>query len=154
MKILIAIDESDNAFRAVDFVARFLSKDSNITIFSVVPDTASICEMHSPELIPYFQSQRSAFCSIEDKKKDLIKDATQRAKTKLCDSGFKDENIQIKIDTKRKGIARDIIREADSGYDLVVLGRRGISGVKEFFLGSVSNKVIQSVKNSSVLIVN
>ncbi len=154
MKILIAMDESENAFRAVEFVSDSLSRDSEVTLFSIIPDTANICDMQSPELTPYFHSQRNAFCSIEDKKKELVMNAMSRAKQKLNDSGFKDNNINIKILNRKKGIARDIIDEANSGYDLIVLGRRGISGVREFFLGSVSNKVIQGVKSASVLIVN
>jgi nucleotide-binding universal stress UspA family protein len=35
-----------------------------------------------------------------------------------------------------------------------VLGRRGISGIKEFFLGSISQKVINTVKDVSVVFVN
>jgi nucleotide-binding universal stress UspA family protein len=50
-------------------------------------------------------------------------------------------------------VARDIIEEAKSGYGVVVLGRRGLSGIKEFFLGSVSNKVVTTVKDVSVFVV-
>ena len=41
-----------------------------------------------------------------------------------------------------------------SGYDLIVLGKRGLSGVKEFFMGSVSQKVLSLVNDVSVLLVN
>ncbi|MBW1940331.1 MAG: universal stress protein, partial [Deltaproteobacteria bacterium] len=36
----------------------------------------------------------------------------------------------------------------------VVMGRKGISGIKEFFIGSVAQKVLHSVKDVSVLIVD
>jgi len=51
-------------------------------------------------------------------------------------------------------VARDILKEAGNGYDLIVIGRRGISGIREFFLGSVSQKVFSGAKDISVLIVN
>jgi nucleotide-binding universal stress UspA family protein len=38
-KILIAFDDSENAMRAVDYVARFLAKDSRVTLFSVIIDS-------------------------------------------------------------------------------------------------------------------
>ncbi|NNL41126.1 MAG: universal stress protein, partial [Desulfobacterales bacterium] len=53
-----------------------------------------------------------------------------------------------------KGVARDIVKEAQSGYNTIVLGRRGQSGIKEFILGSVSQKVFHLVKDISVLVVN
>lgn len=69
-------------------------------------------------------------------------------------AGFDNDRIRLKVQAKKRGIARDIIEEAHSGYSIVVMGRRGLSGVQEFLLGSVSQKVIYSVKDISVLIVN
>jgi nucleotide-binding universal stress UspA family protein len=72
----------------------------------------------------------------------------------LIDAGFDRQHIALKVEVKKKGAARDIVREARSGYDVIVLGRRGISGIKEFILGSVSQKVFQLAKDLSVLVVN
>ena len=153
-KILVAFDDSENAMRAVDFTAKNLNATGNVTLLSIIPDTASLCEMNSPELIPYFKSQQNNFCILEDKKKELVRQAMDRAKLLLLDAGFSENNIAIKIHTKKRGVARDIIEEARSGYDILVIGRRGISGVKEFFLGSVSQKVFSLAKDISVVIVN
>jgi nucleotide-binding universal stress UspA family protein len=153
-KILIAIDDSENAKRAAAFVAQTFTSDSRITLFSVVPDTASICEMDSPELTPYFVTQQSSFCTIEAKKRELIENALAGAKEDLLAAGFSADAITVKMEAKKKGIARDIADEAQTGYDVVVLGRRGVSGIKEFFLGSISQKVINAVKDVSVLFVN
>ena len=38
--------------------------------------------------------------------------------------------------------------------DTLVIGRRGISGLKEFFLGSVSQKIVNTVKDLSIILVN
>jgi len=51
-------------------------------------------------------------------------------------------------------VARDILSEAENGYDLIVIGRRGLSAVKDFFLGSTAQKVFSGAKDISVLIVN
>ena len=153
-KILVAFDDSENSMRAVAYIARTFNKDNRITLFSVLPDTAALCDMNSPELTAYFKSQQRTFCALEDQKKQLVEDALARAKTKLVEAGFEADQIAIKAEPKKKGIARDIILEAESGYDLLVLGRRGVSGVKEFFLGSISQKVMQSIKDVSVLIIN
>ena len=153
-KVPVALDDSDNAARAVEYVSRNFSADHEVTLFSVIPDTQMLCNMNSPELTPYFWSQRNVFCSLEDKKKELIEAAASRAKDVLMKAGFKKEKIAVKVQAKKKGIARDIVAEAESGYDTIVMGRRGLSGIKEFVMGSVSQKVLHSVKDVNIVIVS
>lgn len=153
-KILIPMDESDNAMRVVEFVAKHFNKDYQIALFNVMLDTAALCNMESPELIPLFKSQQASFCTLENKKRDLILATAERAKEILCVAGFPEQNITIKIENRKSGIARDIINESKNGYDLIAIGRHGTSGIKEFFSGSVSNKVFSSSKNISVLVVD
>ena len=69
-------------------------------------------------------------------------------------AGFNADNITLKTEPKHKGIARDIVSEAQQGYDIVVLGRRGLSSIREFFLGSISQKVLHLAKDMSILLVN
>jgi nucleotide-binding universal stress UspA family protein len=153
-KILVAIDDSENAMRAVEFVADTFTPDTRITLFNVVQDTAAMCEMNSPELTPYFTSEQSSFCLLEEKKKALVNDALHKSKALLKAAGFDEQHVTIKSEIKKSGVARDIIREAQSGYNLIVMGKRGVSGIKEFLLGSVSQKVFHLAKDISVLFVN
>ena len=153
-KILLAIDDSENAIRAVEFVANTFTADNRITLFNVVQDTATMCEMNSPELTPYFTSQQSSFCLLEEKKKELVTEALQKSKTILLDAGFEEKNITIKAEFKKDGVARDIIKEAQSNYNIIVMGKRGVSGIKDFLLGSISQKVFNLAKDISVLFVN
>ena len=153
-RLLVAFDDSENAMRAVEFITKYFTADHKITLFNVLPDSAVLCAMNSPELTPYFLSQKSSFCILDDKKKELIKEAMKKAEQKLVNAGFDKKNIQMKIKNRRIGIARDLIAEAQSGYDVVILGRRGLSGIKEFLIGSVSQKVLHSVKGVSVMIVD
>jgi len=153
-KILLAMDDSENAMRAVEFVANFFTPDNKITLFNVIPDTATLCAMNSPELTPYFISQQSAFCLLEEEKKKLVNEAMQKAKRILLDAKFEERKITIKSEIRKSGIARDIIREAKAGYNVVVMGKRGLSGIKDFILGSVSQKVIHAGKEKKSLIVN
>ncbi len=153
-RILVAFDDSENAMRAVEFIAESFTKEHKITLFSVIPDTAAICDMNSPSLTHYFISKQVEFCALEDQKKELLNEALQKAKEVLLKAGFDKRNITIKPQTRKKGIARDILNEAHSGYDTIVLGRRGLSGVKEFILGSISQKVLHSARDMSVIVVD
>ena len=148
------MDDSDNAVRAAEFVAKSFRPTNKITLFNVMLDTAALCNMDSPELTPLFRTQQSNFCALEDKKRELVTKSVDRAKEILLAAGFPKENISVKIENKKHGVAKDILTEAENGYDLIAMGRRGISGFTEFFLGSTSQKVFHNSKNISVLIVN
>ena len=102
-KVLIAFDDSENALRAVDYAAKVLAKDCRVTLFSVVQDTASICDLQSPELTPYFKSQQDSFCILEQKKHELLNAAQAKAKAILVASGFQESQIRLKSEAKKKG---------------------------------------------------
>jgi nucleotide-binding universal stress UspA family protein len=153
-KILIAFDDSENAMRAVNFVGAHFACDSEITLLSVLQDTEIFCAMQSPELTPYFLEQQAYFCNLENKKKEIVERALHEARSHLITCGFKDQKVVIQLNKRDQGIARDIIKAAmTGGYDLVVLGRKGMSGIKDFILGSVAQKVLHAVKGVSVLLV-
>lgn len=153
-KLLVAFDDSENAMRAVEFISQSFTPDHEITLFSVIPDTAAFCDMNSPELTPHFLAQQSSFCLLEDKKRALVASAQEKAREILLKAGFQEGRISLKTEPKRKGVARDIIDEAGAGYDAVVMGRRGFSGIKEFLLGSISQKVLHLSKELSVILVS
>jgi nucleotide-binding universal stress UspA family protein len=105
-------------------------------------------------LTPYFKSQKDSFCALEEKKREILSAAQLKAKEILLASGFQPDKIRLKSEPKKKGIARDIAAEAQAGYDLIVLGRRGLAGIREFFMGSVSQKVLSLAQELPILIVS
>lgn len=152
-KVLVALDESENALRAVDFVCRHFTPDHRVTLMSVIPDTAALCDMNSPGLTPLFLSQKEAFCVLEDKKKEIVTSAMEQAKARLLSAGFQENNLTFKMETQKTGVARDILAEAAGGYDAVVLGRRGGSGIMSFLMGSISQKVLHGINDTPVILV-
>lgn len=83
----------------------------------------------------------------------MLEETVQTGKQAFLEAGFKSESMSTKIETMKQDVAVTIIEEARTGYDLIVLGRRGHSGVKKFLFGSVSQKVLQAIKDISILIV-
>ena len=154
-KILVAVDESKNSMKAVNYVARSMQSTGTVTLFTVIPAATAACDLDGPSLTPLFQTSRKAFCAIEDTKKDQLKEFMEKAKKVLVEAGFPSKNVTVKIRKKKAGIARDILKEAQQGkYTTLVLGRRGLSAIKEFVFGSVSQKVVQLAKNVSVIVVD
>lgn len=153
-KLLIAFDDSENAMRAVKSVAAFFDRDSHVTLLHVAQDSSALCRMNSPGLTPLFKHEQSEFCTLEDKKRELVENALKEARGVLIHNGFRESNITIKHENAKHDVARDIINEASSGYDVLVLGKKGISGFKDFLFGGTTQKVINNVDNVSVFIVN
>ncbi len=151
--ILMAMDDSDNAMTAVATFANTFTHDHKVTLFSVVRDTTIACEMYKPELHRNLKPEEMEFCALDHLKKEQIKEAQQKAREMLLQAGFEDSNIELRVELKKKGVARDILQESNSGYDTIVMGKRGLSGVKEYLLGSVSTKVLHSAKDVSVFVV-
>jgi len=154
LKILIAFDESENAMRAAEYVAKSLLPSSEVTLFNVSLNSDALCKMNSPELTPYFTSQQATFCAMEDKKREIVETAMKKARTALIAAGFSPENISFRIETQKKNVAKDIIKEAENGYDMIVLGRKGISGFKDFLIGSTSHKVLNGSADITVMVVH
>jgi len=154
-KILVALDESKSSLKAIRYVAETMKCEMEITLLSVLPDATAACGLDSPSLVPLFKENREAFCSIEDTKREHVQTFINQAKEALVMAGFPPKNVKVKIHKKKKGIAQDIMKEArEGGYDTIVLGRRGLSGIKEFFMGSVSNKVVHSAEDMAVIVVD
>ena len=154
-KILVAVDESKNSMKAVNYVARDMEKTGSVTLFSVLPDATAACGLDGPTLVPLFQKGKQAFCALEEAKKDSVKAFMEKAKETLVKGGFSSKNVAVKTQKKKVGIARDILKETEKGkYTTLVIGRRGLSGIKQFVLGSISNKIVQLAKKVSVIVVD
>ncbi|MGD8436046.1 MAG: universal stress protein, partial [Syntrophobacterales bacterium] len=78
----------------------------------------------------------------------------KKANEMLLEAGIPEAQIKTKVVDGSRDAASDILKEAKSNdYGTVVLGRRGHSGVKEFFMGSVTSKVLQDFAGRAVWLV-
>lgn len=153
-KVLLALDNSKYSLKAVKYLAKTLKPDSVVTMLTVLPDPTSACGLDGPSLIPIFKKNVKAFCTIENAKKSAMEGFMEEAKKRFVAAGFSPKNVSIRIRKKKKGISRDILNEAERGkYDTVVMGRRGLTGVKQFVAGSITNKMFQYAQNLSLIVV-
>ncbi|MEJ2728357.1 MAG: universal stress protein [Deltaproteobacteria bacterium] len=152
--ILLAFDDSANAMRAVEQITKTCSPQNHVTLYSVLPEVDFKCLMELNTLNREQLEMHYSLCEdMQKQKKEQVDLALKQAKNRLLQSGFAEKNIKIKIERRSSDIARDIIKEAENGYDIIVMGRRGRSALKEFILGSISQKVLHALKDKSVLIV-
>jgi nucleotide-binding universal stress UspA family protein len=143
-KILVALDSSENARLAVDYLAATLEGgDFKINLFHVIRGTQ---EVGFPFL---FLSKESL-----DQATHEIESVFAKAKRRLTDAGFTSDQITTQVIVSARSRAGSIVKEAREGdYGTIVMGRRGLSKVQEFFMGRVSNKVINTIRNRAVWVV-
>lgn len=137
-KILIAYDGSDYAKKAVSEgkkLAGIFSSELIILYVSSLHDSPNIYAG------TYMQS------NIKEETKDGDKIVNE------CLADFKDFNSNVKGYVEDGDPASKIVEVAEKeGADLIILGSRGLSGVRRLFLGSVSSKVVNHA-HISVLVV-
>ncbi len=138
-RILVGYDGSENAKRALDR-AIALSTQQGATIRIVVA-VSTVMMVYGPTA-PYYPPGYPEEVMKEGAK--LLEVAVNKAKAAGRDSSGSVED----------GHAPEVILNlAESeGIDLIVLGRRGISGVQRFLIGGVSSSVVNHSK-CDVLIV-
>jgi nucleotide-binding universal stress UspA family protein len=151
-KILVAVDASEPANKALDFALDLAETYSaELTIFNVYQPITPLFNFPSmsisgspPVVTPITTAAFSKELKAQHEK--VLSEALKKA-------------VRIKPDLKvstmlREGRPSDkIIEAADEGkFDLIVLGSRGIGRIKEIFLGSTSDRVADEAM-CSVLIV-
>jgi len=143
MKILVCTDGSEHSQKALE-KASIIAKGCNADEVAII----HVYEIYVP-LISFSTEQMESI-------KKLIKERKKIRKKMLSDAlkFFKEKNIKARTVLKEGHPADTIIKVAhEGGFDMIVIGGRGVSGLQKLFLGSVSNAIIHEAKNCSVLIV-
>lgn len=132
-KILVAIDGSEHADKALNFALDLAEKYSaTVTIINVfqVPTVGYLGEPFAyPIVLADFSKEVKA---VHEK---ILSKALKRAKELK-------PNLKISTLLKEGRPSDKIVETAKEGnFDFIVMGHRGLGKVKEFFLGSVSDRV-------------
>jgi nucleotide-binding universal stress UspA family protein len=143
-KILVPLDGSEHSLRAlgiaVQVAKKFSGKLTLIHVYSVtvrpvvMPEPTSLTPpgvpvMTAAEVSKVAEAARKAGANI-------LVDGEQRVKA---------EGVQVETALKEGHTVQEIIRTAKEGeFDLIVMGARGVSMIREVLLGSVSDRVIRN----------
>lgn len=144
-KILAGLDGSEGSRRAVEWLASFgESSGWEVMLFHVLRRSAYTLDGEAlPDKTWVVSGQK------------VMDPVLAEGKKRLLASGSKEEQIKIKMVTEAHSRAGAMIEEALGGeYSTIVVGRRGVSRVREFIMGRVGNKLIQLAQDMAVWIIH
>lgn len=129
-RILLASDGSPNALRAAEFTVRLLKAmpGGRCTIVTVIPLTR--------EEAAFLGAQSPVYDAAVAGKVGCLLDETEHL--------FRAAGVETKKAVLQGDVAGSIVDFAEQdSFDLIVMGSRGLGGVKGMLLGSISSKVMQ-----------
>ncbi|MFJ5769831.1 universal stress protein [Psychrobacillus sp. NPDC093180] len=135
-KILLAVDGSKNSLRAATEAVKIASMNSE-------------CKVDIVYVADFSKSKKEILHAQGKEELDL----SRRQKILPVQELLHAQNISYTTNILRGEPGPTIIKYAnDNSFELVVIGSRGLNGLQEMVLGSVSHKVVKRA-NCPVLIV-
>lgn len=130
-KILLAVDGSENAKRAVNYVLKMTQKqeDLDITVIHIINSKKEITKL------------KNISSEIQDIKERVVTNGMEIIESHL--SVFENNGLRVATKLLDGDPATKIVEYAKLGeYDHIVLGTRGLTDLQSIVLGSVSHKVL------------
>lgn len=142
-KILVPFDNSSQALSAVEHALKLaLVSGAAVTLFHVVQD------------FPLFSDERTEE-RIGIDRDAVISQAKAGAKAMLdkLKESFSEHEIKIDGAVAVGNPAREICKKAQiEGYDLIIMGSRGLGKIPGLLMGSVSNRVCRNASCPVIVI--
>ena len=144
--ILIAVDESENAQRAVTYVGKLLGgiKGFKVTVLHVIREPED----------DFFQKETDKN-QWHDEYRQQVGQMLDTYRNILIDAGFNPEHVSTRSTILYcHSMAECILAERDSAeYSTIVVGRKGLTHKEEFLFGSISGKIVRTARNCTVWVV-
>jgi nucleotide-binding universal stress UspA family protein len=131
-RVLVAVDGSENSERAIEAALQLAKKTgSKVYVVSVVQ--------------PLVLSKYPPKTAIE--LEELFKQQAQELLAKYTSLAADKHGVKVESILGNGYVPKVIVEKAkENDVDLIVIGSRGLSGIKEMFLGSVSHSVVRGSK--------
>jgi nucleotide-binding universal stress UspA family protein len=144
-KILVPLDGSEHSSKALEIAIqaakRFHGRITLIHVYSVtvapvmMPEPATLTPTGFPVMTPTDVSKMA--------------EASRKAGSRILEDGeekVKAEGVPVETALVEGHVVQEIIKKAKEGnFDLIVVGARGVSRIRELLLGSVTDGVIHHV---------
>jgi nucleotide-binding universal stress UspA family protein len=160
MRILLAVDESENSRRVVRYVGALLrgTSDVAVTLFHVLKPMPRELLEHGGSENPAVEAQLSMQLRAEQeawirKEGEAECHILKQACESLSQSGFDTGRVTLKFGHE-DDVANNILDEAGIGqHETIVVGRHGTSRVKRVFGGGVTDQLLRDAKGFALWVV-
>ena len=156
-RILIAMDGSAGAMRAFIYAKKMLwGKCSEILLYSVIRSLDDPLGETDPQVSMPEKTERNTRTNDKLKKtEENMRFRFTECIKQLKQTGGDAIRVKSKIVIGLPGRAEGIVTEARrGGYDTVIIGRRGLSDVRQYAMGQVCQKALTMATDLAVWIVN
>jgi nucleotide-binding universal stress UspA family protein len=152
IKILLAYDGSDLALDSVQYIGEVFPHDrTEVVVFYVETKIPRSFWQMERELDFRFQSPQIRAAMAQRKK--MVNLAMKKAEQTLLECGLPPHAVHIQVHIKNQSILQDIVEESHQGYDALVIGRKGHSRIKDFFMDTLPMKLLGKIKNIPLIVV-
>jgi nucleotide-binding universal stress UspA family protein len=150
-KVLVAVDGTERSIKTVRYLTQVEPfKAMNVVLFNVFSSVPAY--YYDLEKEPASFKVAGEMRAWESQQKKTINEHMHKCRQILVQSGFGQDAVEMRIHKRRKGVARDIIKEAQKGYHAVVLRRRGMAQLRGMVMGSVATKLLEKLSFIPLLI--
>lgn len=143
-KILVPLDGSEHSLRALEIAIQIAKKfDGKITLIHVYSVSVR------PVIVPEPSTLTPGIPIMAPTEYSRVAEAVREAGARILANGkekAKAEGVEeVETMLKEGHVVQEIVKAAEEGkFDLIVMGARGISKIKELILGSVSDGVVRN----------
>jgi nucleotide-binding universal stress UspA family protein len=147
--VLLAVDNSENAIRAMDHAGFMLSgTDVSVTVYHSKRDLRRFVPKEVLQEFPGVQK------FWQKKAGDVVAPYMKKARAMLIQAGLAENQISMKLVDGSRSAAKDILEEAEeNAIGTIILGRKGYSNVKDYSMGSITKKVLDRASDMTVCVV-
>ena len=149
-RLLVAVDASEQSRKIMDYLGSFIRhRDFHVTLIHVIRGFQK--PTPQPEDLSELDTLYKEFSNSAYEEMNKILDGY---KDHLMEACHNSALVKTRIVTGAPSRAGEIVSVAEEeSCGSIVVGRRGLSRIEEFFMGRVSNKVVNIAKDKAVWVV-
>jgi len=148
--VLVTLVAAPVSRRVMEYTLRYFAhlKESRFTFFHVIPPPP-------PQILDYghirnkedFEERQEKTRRWLEEKTDEVTQIADAGRQRLIKAGIPEQNITLKLKPQEQGIARDILKEHETGnYGIILIGRKGSKNIREFGFGSKASKLFYTAR--------
>lgn len=143
--LCVAVDGSEGSKRAIRYTAEMMGKtDCRILLCAIMRTTVT-------ESVP---EGKDPFVDMSLQARRKLDDALAEAKEILTQAGIPEDRIETRLIQGAKSRAGALLDKARAAKcDTIVIGRKGVSDVKNFDLGRIPRKIIYASRKFTIWLI-